>query len=271
MADVPLHVGTLTIPVTHLPASHGKSSQQLKPSEVKVKVMLRPTVSRPICLCVKHPTGAQDRIFVIVRQLRVVIWGTLSDCRTGLSFTIAAGLRQCSHSRVRPHGSHDHILLSQIRDSPNQEGKVSVFISSRNRVAQLHTQALGFPPVKTLLNSYSPGTDRTENTISLLQCNCCLATADVFHCSIRSHPHGLRRKRNFSVVYGAVTTPQFLLWANMPHYFYKLFALSVNITGCYGMTICDVSFISHVRSFEFWMFSLNIHVLYFEKFGWRCR
>jgi hypothetical protein len=37
----------------------------------------------------------------------------------------------------------DHILLSQIRDSPNLEGQVPVFISPRNRVAQLYPQALG--------------------------------------------------------------------------------------------------------------------------------
>jgi hypothetical protein len=40
-------------------------------------------------------------------------------------------------------GTHDHILLSQIRDSPNLEGQVPVFISLRNRVARLYPQALG--------------------------------------------------------------------------------------------------------------------------------
>jgi hypothetical protein len=57
----------------------------------------------------------------------------------GVSFTTAAGLRQRSLSRR----THDHILLSQIRDSPNLEGQVPVFISHRNRVTQLYTQALG--------------------------------------------------------------------------------------------------------------------------------
>jgi hypothetical protein len=37
------------------------------------------------------------------------MWGALSDKRTGLSFTTAAGPRHRSHFRVR-------ILLSQIRD-----------------------------------------------------------------------------------------------------------------------------------------------------------
>jgi hypothetical protein len=40
-------------------------------------------------------------------------------------------------------GTHDHILLLQIRDSPNEEGQVPVFISDRNRVPQLYPQALG--------------------------------------------------------------------------------------------------------------------------------
>jgi hypothetical protein len=41
-------------------------------------------------------------------------------------------------------GTHDHILLSQIRDSPNLEDQVPVFISPRKRVAQFYPQALGY-------------------------------------------------------------------------------------------------------------------------------
>jgi hypothetical protein len=60
----------------------------------------------------------------------------------GLSFTIAASPRQ----RIvgsKSRRSNDHILLSQTRDSPNLEGHVPVFISPRNRAAQLYPQAVG--------------------------------------------------------------------------------------------------------------------------------
>jgi hypothetical protein len=47
-----------------------------------------------------------------------LMWGALSDERTGLSFTIAAGPPQHSHSRSEYRGTGRHILLSQIRDFP---------------------------------------------------------------------------------------------------------------------------------------------------------
>jgi hypothetical protein len=52
------------------------------------------------------------------------MWGTLSDER--------------AQSFLGP----SPILLSQIRDSTNLEGQVPVFISPRNRAAQLYPQAL---------------------------------------------------------------------------------------------------------------------------------
>jgi hypothetical protein len=62
------------------------------------------------------------------------MWGALSDERTGLPFTIAAGPRQRSHSR--------EFTVSDSR-LPNLEGQVPVFIFPRNRGGPvIHPQAL---------------------------------------------------------------------------------------------------------------------------------
>jgi hypothetical protein len=60
-------------------------------------------------------------------------------CRLQLLLALARALILGSESRE----THNKIVLSQIRDSPNLEGQVPVFISPRNRVAQLYPQALG--------------------------------------------------------------------------------------------------------------------------------
>jgi hypothetical protein len=45
---------------------------------------------------------------------------------------------------MTPTGLVTTILLSQILDSPIMEGQILIFISPRNRVAQLYPQVLGF-------------------------------------------------------------------------------------------------------------------------------
>jgi hypothetical protein len=49
------------------PDSEPKSKSKL----LSLSLMLRPTVSRPVSLGIKHPSGAYDQIFITVRQLRV--------------------------------------------------------------------------------------------------------------------------------------------------------------------------------------------------------
>jgi hypothetical protein len=64
------------------------------------------------------------------------LWGALSDEMTGLQFAVQS-LNGPSHAESVT------ILYCLIWDSPNLEGQVPVFISSRNRVAQLYPWALG--------------------------------------------------------------------------------------------------------------------------------
>jgi hypothetical protein len=129
----------------------------------------------------------------------------------GLLFTIVAGPRQWSHSQVEvPWDLWPH-LLSQIRNFPNLKGPVPIFISPRNRVAQLHPQALGslsaasnnsqaysggiqthlhtwFSQLDSWSSFYILGAEHTENTASNssslavwhVNRGCCLAMNWVF-------------------------------------------------------------------------------------------
>jgi hypothetical protein len=60
-------------------------------------------------------------------------------CRLQLLLVLASAIILRSESRM----THGHLLLSHIRDYPNLEGQVPVFISSRYRVTQFYPQALG--------------------------------------------------------------------------------------------------------------------------------
>jgi hypothetical protein len=84
---------------------------------LSLSLMLRPTVSRPVYLGIKHLSGAYDQIFITVGQLRVCWCGALSltrgrVCRLQLLLALASAVILGSE----PLGTRDHILLSQIWD-----------------------------------------------------------------------------------------------------------------------------------------------------------
>jgi hypothetical protein len=63
--------------------------------------------------------GLQPDFYYCQTIAGLLMWGALSNERTGLFFAISAGPRQRSYSSVRvPWDSQPRILLSQIRDFP---------------------------------------------------------------------------------------------------------------------------------------------------------
>jgi hypothetical protein len=95
-------------------------------ARVKVKVMLRPTVSRPVYLGTKHPFGAYDQIFITCVTVTVLfLWGPLSDERSGSVFCMCC-LPESQKVKVmlrptvtrpvclgikHPFGAYDQILI----------------------------------------------------------------------------------------------------------------------------------------------------------------
>jgi hypothetical protein len=101
------------------------------------------------------PPGAQDQICVTVGQLLL--------CRLQLLLALARVSTLGSDSS----GTHDHILLSQILDSPSLEDQVPKFISPINRMAlflaSYHSQkkqkfTAGKQPARSYLASGPAGT-----------------------------------------------------------------------------------------------------------------
>jgi hypothetical protein len=117
--------------------------------EVEVKVNLRPTVSRPACPGVRRPSGTCDQFFfhheISCRQLRLCYCVAPSLMRgrvCNLLYNCFWALPEQSLLSRNP-AKLAAIFYCLIWDPPNLEGQVLVFISPRNRVAQLYPRALG--------------------------------------------------------------------------------------------------------------------------------
>jgi hypothetical protein len=114
---------------------------------VEIKVNLRPTVSRPVCLSVRRPSGTCDQFFFLLeisfRQLWVCYFVAPSLTRGQVCnlLTIASGPCQSSHSWVEvPQNSQPYFTVS-----------FEIPPTWRARSPYLYPPETGWP-------SYTPGT-----------------------------------------------------------------------------------------------------------------
>jgi hypothetical protein len=98
--------------------------------KVEVEVTLRQTVSRPVRLGVRHPSGTRDQFFFLLeiffRQLRVCYFVAPSltigrVCNLLLLLVLASTVPRVSPAGLRP----DHILLSKFLRLPPSVSRLS--------------------------------------------------------------------------------------------------------------------------------------------------
>jgi hypothetical protein len=84
---------------------------------LSLSLILRPTVSRPVCLGIKAPIWGLRPDFCYCQTVAgLLMWGSLSDKRTRLSLRLPLLLASAVIFRSESLGTRDHILRAQIRD-----------------------------------------------------------------------------------------------------------------------------------------------------------
>jgi hypothetical protein len=169
------------------------------PSKSKAKVMLRPMACLPVCLVSGHNLrpltefSLRSPLNYLYTDAVFLLWCALSDERSSLSFTVAAGPRQHSLSYIRIPQASWPFLLSQFGTPPTWS-TVSLYLFPPKKqvssviplfvwtVAPRCTESA--QTIQTILPAYSSVTAASRGPaehMSLLPYACpCLAAAALY-------------------------------------------------------------------------------------------
>jgi hypothetical protein len=112
---------------------------------VRVRVSLRQAVYRQCLSWRQAPWDSWPVILLTEHLPSYSLCNILSEDRMGLSFTIAAGPRQRSHSHVRaPQDSWPHFTVSDTRDPPPGGSGPRIYVL-QEQGGPVITPSTGFP------------------------------------------------------------------------------------------------------------------------------
>jgi hypothetical protein len=113
---LPLPMGSRNVPGLSYQLSTARAHNDRTPAILSLSLLLRPTISPPVCLGIMTRLVLTAIFVLLSDSWSLLMWGALSDEKTGLSFTIAPVSRQRSHFRVRvPWDSWSYFTVSDSR------------------------------------------------------------------------------------------------------------------------------------------------------------
>jgi hypothetical protein len=121
-----------------------------------VKVILRPTVSRPVRLGARHPSGTRDQFFFLLeiffRQLQVCYFVAPSLMRGRVcTWLLLLGLASAVPLGSESRRTQDHVLLSQFLRLPQPGGPGPRIYIPQEQGGPVIPAGTGFPFRRLLL------------------------------------------------------------------------------------------------------------------------
>jgi hypothetical protein len=146
------------------------SWQHLSTVRDRVRVTLRLTVSQSVSLGVEPHLGLMIRYLLLFDNYSLVLWGALSDERTGLLLYTLLALANLVFLGSESLGARDHNLLSQIWDFPFR--RLLRLAGSRCRYS--NPTPHGWPLKRQPMSLYNPLECTTQKTQPLYCWEACL-------------------------------------------------------------------------------------------------